>query len=136
MKPNVITRLVALALPMLLGVCLFSASASAQKVEGKFTLPCETRWASAVLPAGQYQLTFNVGQQVFMIRNGTRGESLVIARPVDTMPVSSDSSLVIVRHGRTAALRTLTLGPIGTIYHYSLPKSWTTLEMVAGDRVI
>ena len=33
-----------------------AGTASAQVVEGKFTLPFEARWGSMVLPAGQYTL--------------------------------------------------------------------------------
>jgi hypothetical protein len=44
----------------LLATILFAGSANAQSpFKGKFTLQHETRWGQAVLPAGDYILTFD-----------------------------------------------------------------------------
>jgi hypothetical protein len=56
----------------LLATCLFAGSANAQAgIQGKLTLPYEVHWGQAVLPAGEYLLTFthNNTSSMLAIRN-------------------------------------------------------------------
>jgi len=71
----------AVFLAALLATCMFARGANAQfsAFEGKFTLPYETHWGKAVLPAGNYVLTFTNDntQPKLMIRDA---KSLLFVR--------------------------------------------------------
>src|SRR5258708_25708457 len=64
--------LLKLALGSLLAVCFTSGLASAQTDAGKFTLPFETHWGQATLPAGDYSFLLETGPgaKVEIIRAG------------------------------------------------------------------
>src|SRR5260370_9369162 len=47
----------------------FAASANAQTVAAKFTLPFETHWGKNVLPAGEYTITMDSLADVALVRS-------------------------------------------------------------------
>ena len=59
MNSNRSSKLVLYVVLALLAVCFAVRQARAQALEGKFTLPFETRWGPAVLPEGDYTLVLD-----------------------------------------------------------------------------
>ena len=109
-----------------LAVGLSAGVASAQKVEGKFTLPFEARWGRAVLPAGDY--TFNVetstSPYIVMIRHNRNGVAYVMADSVISRgDFSGSSALIAVRSGGKLRIRILRLREVGAIFGYYVPKA-------------
>ena len=62
MKSTRSLKSVRILLLAVLAAGLSASLASAQEYQGKFTLPFEARWGSAVLPAGDYTFRVNAGE--------------------------------------------------------------------------
>lgn len=104
----------------------FSASlGKAQNAfEGKFTLPFEARWGSAVLPAGDYTFTLPSTAAPYLLY--VRGEgkaAIVLTSAADTKAISDHSQLTIVDAGGEHFIRMLEAGPLGLTFDYTVPKA-------------
>ncbi|HEY7210049.1 MAG TPA: hypothetical protein VH477_07230 [Bryobacteraceae bacterium] len=88
---------------------------------GKFTLPREVRWGTAVLPAGDYTLSVNNNTTygLVTIRQGTKHIAMVMPQGADTTGLEGGSSLQIVG----ARVKSLHLAPAGMTYTYAVPKN-------------
>ncbi len=116
-------RIVLLAV---LAIGLSAAVASARDYEGKFTLPFEARWGSAVLPAGDY--TFNVDPDVspyiLVLRHNLKDVAFIPAAFVVSRGDDPGSSaLIAVRSGGKYRIRILRLKEAGAIFGYNVPKA-------------
>lgn len=108
----------------LLAACLLGRPASAQNIQGSFTLQHETRWGQAVLPPGDYQLTFtinNVGPML-VIRDAKSGvtvafESLAIRED----STAGESNLLIGTWGERPVVYSLTIAELGEAFVYQRP---------------
>lgn len=97
-------------------MCLTAGSLSAADCTGSFTLPSQTQWGSAVLPAGDY--TFILDHAAIdgriLLRQGTKGVAIVHAQGFSMTSASGASSMLIVE-GR---VRSLHLASLGLTYNY------------------
>lgn len=112
----------------LLAACVSTGILSAQVqgsiYRGNFTLPFETRWGTAVLPAGDYSLSLN--STTMPVRATVRGENgavLIQAEAMATQSASDKSSLVVVRNARRGTVRSLYLAELGTAFYFAAPKA-------------
>lgn len=106
-----------------LALCCSAGLGSAQDAyKGKFTLPFEARWGSAVLPAGDYTITMPSQTSPYVLY--LRGESksaIILANGSDTKALSDHSQLTLVDVGGRYVIRTLEAGEIGLTLDYALP---------------
>jgi hypothetical protein len=119
-QPNTIRATVLAA--GLLATALISGPAKAQgNLQGKFTLPQETRWGQAVLPAGDYQLTFSrdaTGKGV-VIRDAKSGRIVAFESiQVREDSAGGESALVIGNRGTQRVVYSLQLADLGESFVY------------------
>ena len=125
MKSNRSIKLVKATFLGLLAAFLFAGSLQAQSAfRGSFTLPVETRWGRAVLPAGDYELTLpSVGLPATVtVRGEGKAAAMIMAAAYDEGPSSSRSALTLVRHGHKGTVRSLHLAELGLTFYYNPPK--------------
>ena len=141
MNSNRRSKLVRYVVLALLTVCFGADRARAQALAGKFTLPFETRWGWAVLPAADYTLMLDHkgGIDVVHIRRGQVGVAIVqcIAHDIRSYH-SSHSVITIVRHGNKGTVLSLDLPQLGEIYFFNLPKGEKVFAQNSptGERVL
>jgi len=101
----------------LLTVCFGADRARAQAaLAGKFTLPFETRWGPAVLPAADYTLMLDHkgAIDVIDISRGKVGVAMVLCIAHDIRSYhSSHSAITIVRQGNKGTVLSLDLPQLG-----------------------
>jgi hypothetical protein len=75
------------------------ASASAQPVKGTFTLAYEVLWGKAVLPPGQYVVSFDEAGRRALVSNVLTGEhrAVVMAQALDDAMKSQPTALIITK---------------------------------------
>jgi len=110
---------------VLIAACLFGVPASAQSVQGKFTLPYETHWGQAVLPPGDYQLTFthnSLGTMLLVIRDA-KSLRFVAYELTDVRDDSAKgpSALLIGTQGTRRAVQSLRIAELGKTFVYERP---------------
>jgi len=115
------TRVTLLA-AVLLATCLLARPASAQAgIQGKFTLPYETHWGQAVLPAGDYLLTFTHDNMppMLVIRNA-KSLRFVAFESVNIREDSTkgESALLIGTRGEQRIVHSLTIAKLGQVFVY------------------
>jgi hypothetical protein len=115
----------ALFAAVLLAACLFGSPANAQSdFQGKFTLPYETHWGKAVLPAGDYVMTFTHDntQPMLMIRDA-KSRLIVAYELTDVRDDSSKgpSALLIGTQGTRRAVQSLRIAELGKTFVYERP---------------
>ncbi len=88
---------------------------------GSFTLPHQTQWGIAVLPAGHYTLTLEHAMQseILKISQGTHGVALEVPHSAAFTGTSGGSFISIVGN----RVRELHLAPVGLTYSYGMPKN-------------
>jgi hypothetical protein len=116
----------AVFLAALLATCMFARGANAQfsAFEGKFTLPYETHWGKAVLPAGDYVLTFtNDNTQPKLMIRDAKGLLIVAYERTDVRDDSTKgpSALVIGTQGTRRAVQSLRIAELGETFVYERP---------------
>ena len=113
-----------LAVGSLLAICFNSGLASAQTLEGSFTLPFEAHWGLATLPAGDYSFKVDgVGRDAKV--RVFRGDDTVVSlvnQGFDTAQ-SHDVSLTVVQNSAGNFVRDLSLPVIGQVFHYATRKA-------------
>lgn len=108
----------------LAAMCFAAGSLSAQTaVVGSFTLPSETHWGTAALPAGDYTFALGYfstsGIKVITISRGKRAVAFVLAQAYSPAS-SSDRSLMMIREQR---VRSLHLASAGATYYFPAHKN-------------
>jgi len=115
---------------VVLTLCLSAAIGKAQNAyAGKFTLPFETHWGGAVLPAGDYTISIPSESTPYLLY--VRGEgktAIIMAIGTDTKMLSDHSELTIMNSGGKQAITQLEAGQLGLAFDYSLPKMNKKLE--------
>ena len=120
MKTN---RMVTVLRLLVLGVLVAGCNAklaSAQVLRGKFTLPSETHWGQATLPAGDYSFALDTdypGSRVTVIR-GKQTVAMIMSPGVNY--IKSGRSEIVMESG---AVREVNLPQIGVSLHYPTPNS-------------
>ena len=100
----------------LLAACIYPGHASAQMLQGKFTLPSEARWGQATLPAGEYTFTLDSVSRACPLRiyQGVNNVAMIYAA-AQKENYSGPAQLTVVR-GR---VRALSIPGIGEVLQYS-----------------
>ena len=104
-----------------LATALFAGSASAQsQFKGKFTLQHETRWGQAVLPAGQYILTFDNKISNMLVVRDAKSLYRVAYEPANDMQDSTggESALLITVRGSQQIVHSLRIAELGQVFVY------------------
>lgn len=100
-----------------------ATSGNAQnRYQGKFTLPFETRWGSATLPAGDY--TFVMSSASSDYRLYVRGEkinAIIMAVAADGKVVSGHAQLNLVDIADRQTVETFDAPELGKTFVYSTP---------------
>jgi len=89
--------------------------ASAQAIEGKFTLPFTARWSLATLPAGAYSFTLDksTNDGMVMVSRGRQTVAIIPTKAINY--ITSDRSEMVLEDG---AVRELRLAGIGLALLY------------------
>jgi hypothetical protein len=112
-----------------LTLVLSPALGLAQDYHGKFTLPFEAKWGSAVLPAGDYTLSLRQGYATegYAVFLRGEGKNAIILPVTTTNPKeeSSHSKLILVDTGGRYAVRSFEVAELGLTFEYRIAKSGT-----------
>ena len=92
-------------------------------LQGKFTLPFETRWGGATLPAGDYTfaLPSTVSPQRIYIW-GAAANAIVMSGVSDYKVVSSQAQFNLVEIGGVETVTTFEVPELGLTFTYASPK--------------
>jgi hypothetical protein len=106
-----------------IGVSGTQAVAQSIAASGRFTLPYEVRWNSAVLPAGDYTYSMlSTASPAPMILSGPEGRIFLRAMMVEEKNTNQHSTLTIESRGRDRFVQELYLADSGRHFVYWLPK--------------
>lgn len=97
---------------------------NAQSVyQGKFTLPSETHWGNATLPAGDYTFTMASASSPYRLYvHGEAGNAIIVASSVDHGVVSGVPQLNLVNLSDTENVETFEAPELGLTFTYWTPK--------------
>jgi hypothetical protein len=125
MKSTRSLKSVRILLLAVLAAGLSASLARAQEYEGKFTLPFEAHWGTAVLPAGDYSFRVNPGEEPCMalVIQGRQGLALIMANSAAKGEVAGSTALIAVRSAGSYRIRALRLAEAGVVLEYSPPKA-------------
>jgi hypothetical protein len=110
----------------LLLLAAVSLPAAAQDAYGKFTVSHETRWGTAVLPAGNYTVSLTNGPVPYVTVSSDPNKSLsimAVAQYVDTGDCK-ESSLTLEQSGGDWDVRSLCFASASTVY-FNVPQKPT-----------
>ena len=100
-------------------VASFAGTASAQVVEGKFTLPFEAHWGSVVLPAGQYSLKMDRPSGLTRLTSLTGTHvGYVRAVGIDDALKGQATALLVTRNEEGRVIRSFTWSEGGKTFVY------------------
>jgi hypothetical protein len=101
-----------------------ATSGSAQnKYQGKFTLPFETHWGGATLPAGDYTLTLPSASSPYRLYiRGQAGNAIIMATTTDDRVVSNHAQLNLVDIADVQTVQTFEAPELGVTFVYWTPK--------------
>jgi hypothetical protein len=124
MKPQMkqfVTRVSLFAI-LLLAICSFARPANAQaEFQGRFTLPYAAHWGKAVLPAGDFLLTFTrfEGTAMLLVQDAKSGR-YVANEPVNITEEStkSGSALLIGTRAGQRIVQSLRIAELGRVFVY------------------
>jgi len=118
-----LSRIVTIFTMGLIAVCASAHPAAAQNAfQGKFTLSNEVRWASAVLPAGDYDFSLkSTGVPAQITLWGPNGGAFVLTAVTNKRAAGESSCLTIEHHGGTRFVRELYLAGLDLHLRYSVP---------------
>jgi hypothetical protein len=109
----------------LLATGWLAQSANAQSgIQGRFTLPYETRWGQTVLPPGDYQLTFvDNSMSTRLVIRDANSLQLVAFEPTDIRENSTGgpSALLIGTRGAQRVVYSLRIAELGEAFVYERP---------------
>ena len=112
-QSSILLRLLGL---VMLAACFSAGHANAQMLQGKFTLPNETRWGQATLPAGEYSFTLaSVNSECpLLIQRGGTNVGMFFAA-VQGQNYSGHAELRIEK----GTVRALNLPKLGMVFEYA-----------------
>ena len=116
---KLLTKLVVAALA--LGA--LATNGNAQTVyQGKFTLPFETHWGSATLPAGDYTFTMASASSPYTLYiHGQATNAIIQASAADAKVVSGHAQLNLVDIADVQNVETFEAPELGLTFSYSTP---------------
>jgi hypothetical protein len=113
-----------------LATSLFAGTANAQSFKGKFTLTHETHWGQAVLPAGDYLLSFdNHISNLLVVRDAKSGRG-VAYEPINNRQDSKagGSALLIGTRGSQQVVHSFRVAELGETFIYDRPLARRAVE--------
>jgi len=93
---------------------------------GKFTLPFEARWGTAVPSPGDYTISMDLESANNFNHLIVRGEgksAMLLAAETESKAVSNHSQLTVVKTDEGYAVQTLDAGAAGLTLNYLVPKN-------------
>lgn len=112
---------------MALSLCLAASQGKAQGTYmGKFTLPFEARWGSAVLAPADYTISMELesGRSFnYLVVQGQGKSAFILASVADHKKISNHSQLILVKTAGGYAVQTLDAGEAGLTLNYLVPKN-------------
>ena len=98
--------------------------------QGKFTLPFETHWGSATLPAGDYTFTMSSANSSYTLYvHGEKVNAIIRATATDEQVVSSHAQLNLVDIADVQTVQTFDAPEIGKTFSY-----WTPAQKHTGHK--
>jgi len=119
MKMTTMRTKVQLFVAVILTAGLFAACANGQSgsgvviYRGNFTLPHETHWGKAMLPAGEYSISFDSNRTPGLVRSKDGKTSVFTPIPFTNDANKGPAALVIAAHGNEREVLSLNLPAIG-----------------------
>ena len=92
-----------------LAICAFTATANAQSVTGRFTLPYEVHWGTATLPAGEYTITMDSLDSATLVQSANSNISFYTSIPVAQDSTKGSASLLITSFQGEHRVRSMNL---------------------------
>ena len=90
--------------------------------QGKFTLPFETHWGSATLPAGDYTFTMaSISSDYRLYIRGEKVNAIIEASATDDKGVAAHAQLNLVEIGDVQTVETFDAPELGQTFVYSTP---------------
>jgi hypothetical protein len=116
MKTKTIRHLsrVRLLVIVTLATCAFAAAANAQSsFTGKFTLPYEVHWGTAILPAGEYTITMDTLHSAPLVQSASNNQLFYTRMPMIDDSTKGSASLSITFLQGERKVRALNLPGFG-----------------------
>ena len=106
-----------------LALCALATSGNAQNAyQGKFTLPFETHWGSATLPAGDYTFAMSsAGSQYTLYIRGAQVNAIIMPASADDITVSHHAQLNLVDIADVQTVQTFDAPELGLTFVYLSP---------------
>jgi hypothetical protein len=102
----------------------YSQPASAQTVQGKFTLTQATRWGSSELPAGEYEYSIEARASVSLVFiHGTAKGSksgIILSPNWEATTDSHASKIELVSNGAEMSVQSFYVAALGRVFHYPI----------------
>jgi hypothetical protein len=100
-----------------------ATSGNAQNIyQGKFTLPFETHWGSATLPAGDYTFAMSsAGSHYALYIRGSQFNAIIIPASADDITVSHHAQLNLVDIADVQTVQTFDAPGLGLTFVYHTP---------------
>jgi hypothetical protein len=100
-----------------------TTSGNAQNAyQGKFTLPFETHWGSATLPAGDYTFALqSMSSPYTLYIRGEKVNAIIMASSTDDKGVAARAQLNLVEIGDVQTVETFDAPELGQTFVYSTP---------------
>jgi hypothetical protein len=90
--------------------------------QGKFTLPFETHWGGAILPAGDYIFTLASASSPYTLYiHGQAGSAIIKASTADERVVSGHAQLNLVDIRNVQTVQTFEAPELGLTFIYATP---------------
>jgi hypothetical protein len=109
-----------LTLGLLVSFLWAGVANAAPQYRGRFSLPYEVRWGQAVLPAGEYLISFvDVQTRVFaVIQDAKSGKDVAHLAAVTNGDAKGTSALLIAEVGNQQVVHSLRLAELGEVFIY------------------
>jgi hypothetical protein len=100
-----------------------ATSGNAQNIyQGKFTLPFETHWGSATLPAGDYTFVMSSASSNYRLYiRGAQVNAMIMAAAADELGVAARAQLNLVEIGDVQTVQTFDAPELGRTFSYFTP---------------
>ncbi len=99
--------------------------AAAQEAHGKFKLTHSVNWGSAVVPAGEYEFSYDPNQSSPVLTitklSGTRAGFMVLVPNAEASKSSDSNLLLLETNGDGSYVSTMELAECGMTLHFAVP---------------
>lgn len=104
--------------------------------KGKFTLPSETRWGRATLPAGDYTFVMSsAGSDYRVYIRGAQANAIIMAASTDDKAVSDHAQLNLVSIADVQTVQTFEAPELGKTFVYFAPTQKHTGHKEAHQKI-